>query len=385
VKQHLLIGLITLLVAVGCRSHPTSPYTAVPANEFVKQWEADLTLNHRDEIAALHVIGDTLIAYTKDNHGYWLSASGGQLLAINKIAPRDLELHPPVMLTDSVAIPTTSSIETYDKAGKHLASFATVGAVQSDAAASGNSVFIGVSHPGSGRVTRFDIAPNFDVNWELWVPVGIASGPAVFGDSVFAADINGEVWAVSLARDALWNLPDNVFKTNATITADLAADDFGVYVPSQDKKLYCLERGTGKIKWSYYAGMPLVDQPVVIGGVVYQLVPGTGLAAISKTDGKIARDAMWVQPIAKQVLAADQQYLYVRVDRGAIVALDKATGAPKFRSSRQDFESFATNTTSSLIYAATKDGHVLAIRPVLRPGTVGEIVLFETPPSYMFD
>ena len=46
---------------------------------------------------------------------------------------------------------------------------------------------------------------------------------------------------------------------------------------------------------------------------------------------------------------------------------------------------FATNLNSPLIYAATKNGHIFAVRPVLRPGTVGEIVLLETPLNYMFD
>jgi hypothetical protein len=36
---------------------------------------------------------------------------------------------------------------------------------------------------------------------------------------------------------------------------------------------------------------------------------------------------------------------------------------------------FATNTKDSTIYAATKDGHVLAIVPVLKAGNVGELAL----------
>ena len=179
-------------------------------------------------------------------------------------------------------------------------------------------------------------------------------------------------------RDPLWTLPDNTFRTYNTITADLAADDFGVYVPSQDKKLYCLERGTGKIKWAYFAGMPLLQKPIVIGPTVYQFIPNRGLAAISKTNGQIARDAMWVDSFVKQILASDEKYLYVRGERNEILALDKTTGKTQFRSTRNDLDVFATNLESPIIYAATKNGTVLAIRPVLKPGTVGEIVMLET-------
>jgi hypothetical protein len=384
VKQQLLISLIAL-IAIGCESHPEPVYTAVPATSFVKQWQADVDLHH-DEISALYVQGDQLIAYTKDNGGYWLSADGGALEAFNKIAPHDLTVHPPVTLTDRTAIPTSASIETYDKVGKHLDSYSRPNAIQTDAAVIGNSLFTGVAYPGSGRLARLDVTGNIDPVWELWMPFGMRSAPATFGDAVFAASMDGAVWAVTINREAVWTqLPDNVFKTDNTITANLAVDDYGLYVPSQDKKLYCLERGTGKIKWSFYAGMPLFDQPIVIGNVVYQLVPGSGLVALSKTQGNATRTALWTQPLAKQVLASDSQYLYVRFDPGVIVALDKATGQPQFRSQRESFDVFATNLNSPLIYAATKDGHILAVRPILRPGTVGEIVMLETPLSGLVD
>jgi DNA-binding transcriptional regulator LsrR (DeoR family) len=59
------------------------------------------------------------------------------------------------------------------------------------------------------------------------------------------------------------------------------------------------------------------------------------------------------------------------------VALDKATGEPKFRSKRRDLTITTPNTKDATIYAATKRGEVLAIRPVLKGGSVGEIVLDE--------
>jgi hypothetical protein len=58
-----------------------------------------------------------------------------------------------------------------------------------------------------------------------------------------------------------------------------------------------------------------------------------------------------------------------------VVAVDKATGEQKFTSRRTDFVAFATNTKDSTIYAATKDGQVLAIVPVLKAGNVGELAL----------
>jgi hypothetical protein len=101
------------------------------------------------------------------------------------------------------------------------------------------------------------------------------------------------------------------------------------------------------------------------------------MAAISKTEGQFARTPLWIQPIAEQVLAADETHVYVRAGGNAIVALDKATGEPQFRSTRGDLSVFATNLKTPLIYAATRSGSVFGIKPVITPGAVGEVV-FET-------
>ena len=54
--------------------------------------------------------------------------------------------------------------------------------------------------------------------------------------------------------------------------------------------------------------------------------------------------------------------------------LDKKTGEPVFSSQRKDLVAFATNTKDSTLYAATKDGRVLAFKAVTVPGVIGEVV-----------
>ena len=60
-----------------------------------------------------------------------------------------------------------------------------------------------------------------------------------------------------------------------------------------------------------------------------------------------------------------------------IAAHDKRTGEVRFTSQRSDFTVFGTNLVKEdgIVYAATKRGRVIAVRPVLKPGTVGEVVM----------
>jgi outer membrane protein assembly factor BamB len=75
-----------------------------------------------------------------------------------------------------------------------------------------------------------------------------------------------------------------------------------------------------------------------------------------------------------QYLSEDAARVYLRADNNQIVAVSKASGQELFRSHRTDMKLFATNLKpDGMVYAATLDGDVYAIRPVTTAGTVGEL------------
>jgi outer membrane protein assembly factor BamB len=110
--------------------------------------------------------------------------------------------------------------------------------------------------------------------------------------------------------------------------------------------------------------------------MVYQYVPGTGLVALPKAEGEFNRKPRWVAEDATQFLAQDDRNAYVRTKDNRIAARDKRTGEVRFTSQRRDFTVFGTNPKEDgIVYAGTKGGRVVAIRPVLKPGSVGEVVM----------
>jgi len=373
----LLVLFITALAGVGCARTKPVQIQPVPTNAFIKQWQADLDLRG-ERITQLHLAAEQLIAYTSRNRGYWMTASGGQLKGASRIAPPGHALYKPIALRDRIVIPTTGSLVAFTFDGRELETYTPARALHGNAAGTGNSVYVGVTMPGSGRLARFDLEPNFQLIWEMYTTDGIVAAPAIVNDAIYSAGIDGRVWACTSERAALWPMEAYSFKTDGPVTADVKADDFGVYIASQDGKLYCLDRDDGKIRWTYYAGVPLADSPIVLADTVYLLVPRHGIVAINKLEGKFARQALWTYTQARQFLASDDKYVYVRDARNTIVALDRTSGLPAFRSRRNDLSVFATNTSTPVIYAATKRGSILSIRPVLKPGAVGEIVWEQT-------
>jgi PQQ-like domain len=172
----------------------------------------------------------------------------------------------------------------------------------------------------------------------------------------------------------VWPLDNGVFVTNGRIVADVQVDETGVYVASTDSKLYCLDRHTGKINWQYYGGKPITNNLHVAASTVYVNVPDRGLVAIDKGTGGFNRKHRWVSKDARMFLCEDTRHTYLATRDGKIQAVDRASGKILFHSKGPGFDLFVSNPKDDTIFAARKGGDVFAIKPVLGPGVVGEIV-----------
>jgi hypothetical protein len=200
----------------------------------------------------------------------------------------------------------------------------------------------------------------------------------LYQGSIFFAAQDGTVRAVSEERGSLWERDDyydGAFKASGAVVANIRVDESAVYVASSDTKLYALNRGSGKIKWQYFTGVPLINPPFTTNDTLYITVPGQGLTAINKLEGDYNRKPRWIAPKATRFLADDDKYTYVLLDSNQVAALDKATGQIKFSSTRNDLTQFGVNQKDGLVYATDPEGNLLQIKPVIKQGVVGELVL----------
>lgn len=397
-RKHLLSLLICtaavaglMLAGAGCREKPL-PSEPIPAaaplalNQFVRSWASVIDIPAGDQVKALYPRGDVLFVYTKSGQILAMNAASGKVQWVQQIRETDRGgMHPPLLQKERVIVPTTSTLELFEPTeGQLLRSIPLEVAARSDAVSYENLVFLGGDNEGAGRVVALDVTRAYVPKiWELMIlKGGLASTPAIFEDVLYIGGGDGNVYAVAAVnREALWPLKDGAFKTEGPIIADLAVDETGVYVASTDSRFYCLNRGSGRLKWQYYGGRALTGDPVLTPTAVYLPVPGQGVAKFDKGDGEFNRKPVWVAEGMTQFLAEDDRLVYLL--RGAdkvIVAVDKATGEQRFHSNRRDLISFATNLKGDgVIYAASNTNRVIAIKPVLRPGVVGELVWNEVP------
>lgn len=396
-RLQLLSVLVAGFLLVGCQKTAQTatpmPVGPVEAGGFIQQWAAPLNVNPQMPLTRLYLRGEFLYAYSAENAVYALSASGGQILWQHHLGQPGDQIMPPLLMEKNVTV--LAGISTIEKIDEHgrlldpsgkpsgeagmLVKPIEIGhSIRSPLSGAGNFVYGGLDYPRGGRLAKIDLTkPYNNTIWEFVTPAGISAAPVLYQAIVYAAGEDGRVYAVNEARDVVWPLPDGVFQTEGGIVADLKADNTGLYVASTDTKLYALDLTTGRIKWQYFASAPLTEAPEVTADSVYQPIRGQGLAAIDKTTGEYLRKPRWIVTTAKRFLAEDAQYVYLQNADNSIIGVDKKTGEQKLRSTRNDLVAFASNPKGNLIYAATSGGQVLGIKPVTKPGAVGQVVKIE--------
>lgn len=373
----LLAPLLALLSLGGCGyivHDPIEPgeITALEAQSFAREWRASVPMSN-DRLSWLFLRDDRLFIYTQNNRVGILRSSNGEGLALSQVTSARDQLHPPVVLSEHIVYPTSSTLIVHDLRGRERF-IVELPALRSHAVGEGYRVFVGFDYPGSGRLGAISLLARFDrLRWELYTRGAISSTPAVYQGVVFVASEDGMVYAVTAEnKEPVWSTEGHVFRVNAPVRAPLQVDDYGLYVAVTDSRFYVLDRTSGRIRWQYFAGAPLNDAPFVTDSMVYLPVPGKGVVALEKRRGEFNRQPLWTSPLIRQILGEDDTYVYVRTVDNRLAALNRRTGQPVFSTEPTDFTAFAGNPRGSTFYVARTNGEVLAVRPVLQPGQVGE-------------
>lgn len=404
----ILLTAAAVFLGFGCNHEKPVEYNTNPqplANpSFTRQWATSLRGGGADPVTAVFLSDQFVFAARRGGSVSVMDRATGRLLHVDYPKEASQRLHPPVVLKDRIVYPTTSYLEVYDFEGRYIAHATKTTdeldkpfsqtlnvPIRSDAVGAGKMLFFGADYPVSGRAVAVDMTRPYVASvWTLMEPGSdVSAAPALLKDIVYVAADNGKVTAVATdSREPVWTLENATFATYGGVVGNLAADQTGVYVPSLDTKLYCLQRASGKLRWQYFAGTPLKQGPILTKDLIYQMVPGQGLAAIDKTppagskNSGVNREARWTAGDAIAFAADDDHYTYVRIPGDQIAAVDKKTGQQRFTSERKDLVAIAQNPKGDgMLYVATAGGRVMAVRPVLHPGEVGELVLAPVAPA----
>lgn len=362
---------LAALAATGCATKPVGEpsYTMAGAvagatayGQFRQTEIAEL--NTPTPVSNLYFVGGQVFAYSTDNVVYRLSKSL-DLIDTRRVAREDDKLFAPILFGDKIIYPTSLAYLVYDSVGRLERTVTLPFPLTTNVSVDQRGLLLaGVASHTGGRVNMVDPTRDYRVVRQETLVGSLRSTPAGWQGVVFAANENGQVFAIGPDNVAVWPLSRG-FDANRPVTANLVVDDFGVYVASTDTKLYALDRNTGQIRWRYFAQEPLTETPMVSADRVYQVVPNKGLVAIDKLQPANFpyREPIWTVPGVTKVLSSDGRLIYAATADEKLVAIDIVSGSVRFAGDVSGYKLFAATADGRAIFAAKPDGTIAVYRP----------------------
>jgi outer membrane protein assembly factor BamB len=388
-------SLFVLFISLaGCQTNHSATagaggtVTAIPnkvdLENFHALWDAGLPLDKSDAVNKLWVQQDLVLACTPNNAVYAVNKTNGTVGSINYVNGGGREIRSPLVLPRHMVFVGQSNLEIYNRVGgAYQRSIRLPFTISSNAVGYQDDVFFGADVNGGELIDVTLTTTYVPVRWRLVMHGEVSGSPGLHSGTLYAGSTDGGVYAINLDRTPLWNLDHDRFDTGAEVVGDIRADDDGVYAASDGGRLVCLSRTTGVLKWQYLSPHRLPVGPDVTRTSVYQFIPGTGLAAISKDDPMAVDDAgrrkvqavnrvpRWISTDAAQFVAEDRLLTYVLTTDHQLWALDRLTGEVRYRGNGAHFAAAAVNTADDTIYAVTPDGELYALKSNLHPGSAG--------------
>ena len=267
----------------------------------------------------------------------------------------------------------------------------------------GNSVFAASNR---GNLVRLNAA-NGKTLWQLDTKATLSGGVGVGENMVLVGTSKGSVLAYDLEGKPLWQAR----VSSEVLSAPQAAGEF-VVVRSGDSRIFGLDARNGSRRWEYQttpppltlranpgvvivesfviAGMPagkLIVLNLANGGLVWETVVAApkgdneieritdiagpplveaGRVCAATFQGRVAcyetqkGGQLWARPASSVgSLAADDLSVYLSEDNGAVIALDKNTGASVWKQDKLSHRSLsAPLTTKNYVVVGDFEGHV---------------------------
>lgn len=163
--------------------------------------------------------------------------------------------------------------------------------------------------------------------WFYAVGGPVTASPRVIGSGadqmVYVAAQDGTITALE-SRPATADVPGSMawsYRTLGKNAAELANDDQTLFVASEDRALYALNRLVGSVSWKWFSDQPLAQAPAVAATRVYQPIPGA-VVAIDKASG----ETVYTFTGAKRFLTTVSGHDLFECEDGQIAVLNAANG-----------------------------------------------------------
>ncbi len=363
-------SLLLLLAAALLTSPAVSQSDFVSADALrsaglAKFWQFQVALEPDQAVLDAYLVDDHLYLGTNDGYVFSLDARTGVLRWLQPVTRSGYRLRRPCHAAGRTIFVTPVDIQAYDKlTGDGVGRQALRFPPGSGCASDGDRVFVGGL---DARLYAFD-ARTLAVAWKITVDGPVRSTPVVLGRDVLVADDGRSVYCTTRTRKGYrWSV-----MTSGANSADLVADEAGVYVASQDQSLYVYDLGFvggggGNLRWRALFNAPLRESPMITPHTIFQHVPGTGLAAMETGQPyEVDERVRWMLPEGRIALTVHENRAYV-LGTEELLAVELKSGAVMQRVAAPGFGIGLPSPDNASVFLVASDGRIFCARPIGAP------------------
>jgi outer membrane protein assembly factor BamB len=316
-------------------------------------WQNAVSLNPKEKIQKITVIGDYLYILTDSNYLFCLDRNTGQLHFGIPVAIKNLPVSEPTVYNNTVYIVAANNL-------------VAIG-LQQGAELYRKKMSFSVSAPAAVNASHFYLAGMdkvlhvLDPNGEHENFKASADNKSVITSvlatdrSVFFATQGGNIICMDTSTPKrIWQ-----FDAVGAIMTPLTGISDWLYASGKDTNLYKLSAGSGEKMWEFHAGSALLTSARATETVVYQYAQGKGLYAIDANSGK----QLWLLADGFDLLAQDNDTAYILDKNNICTVMDNKQAKKTYTINFASVTSFAVNTYDSSIYIM-EDKSISCIKPI---------------------
>lgn len=319
-------------------------------------WENKLPIRAGETLKNLTVLGNQIYCLSDRNYIVSLSTKTGNVMFSRPFVAPELPIIGLELYGDELfSVVGNRLIEINPQTGAQLRSKSLAVQAACPAARNRSFFYIGGSDKLLHVIGADDKVKVFTVSAESEAAITsvIADGQRF----VFSTD-TGDVVAVTVDRaKRQWR-----FNAARAVVEPMVKDGKSLFFASKDAYVYRINIVTGKLQWKCLTEAVLEQGPSITKNMVYQHVPGKGLAAINKATGKLK----WQLPKGRALLAESGGRAYVMAENGILVVMDNIKAQKLYSINISAVSRYAVNVTDRKIYIADESGRIACLEPAVR-------------------
>lgn len=147
------------------------------------------------------------------------------------------------------------------------------------------------------------------------------------------------------------------YKFNGGVSAAMAQHEDIAYIPCGDSTLYALNMVNARLMWRFLSGSPIQRKPEATDRDVYVSPERLGLVCLDRQTGR----EKWTNKTAQRFLSTNFKYVYAADRLGNLLILDYARGTQLGKLDTTGYVVPVSNDLSDRLYFASHDGQILCL------------------------